>query len=155
MVRSCPHCHAPRPPVSDAYCGDCREPFEEPLPLSPQAVPTPVGSPAPRPASGSKIDRGANLLIGVLLPWGLNLPGLAFLAVAAAVMIGVEAAFGLFSPALVFGVVAFGLDLSYRRAWLGTSLLDFERGGQLIWVPMWGVGVIWVAVGLVHLIQGP
>ncbi len=92
-------------------------------------------------------------LAAVSVPFlGLNLLGIVMLFVAFASLAGAWTAAGRPQAGplnAVFGFLVGGADWSYRKTFLGGSLLD-EAGGRLLNVPLWCWGALWVAIGLVQ-----
>ena len=60
-----------------------------------------------------------------------------------------------FSPkplqTILAGVLVFLIDRSYRQR-LGANLVDYDRGGRIIFIPLWVMGLIWILVGMIQLV---
>jgi hypothetical protein len=89
-------------------------------------------------------------LLDQCLPVGTNLLAILLIAAAYFFALAVEAMLPRTEKGVldaVLGLTCLALDAGLRKAFLHESLLAFDKGGRLIYVPVWMWGVVWIFVG--------
>jgi hypothetical protein len=156
MTTYCPHCDYPLPAVVDAYCPECRGELEEPTPTTPAAATAPDPPPDraisdPRITQTHRQDGTGWRALGWLMPFGFNLAGACIFGAAFTVA---ELAAGTARDGVhqvVFGAAVASLDAAYRAYWLRVPVLNLSHGGRMLWLPIWGFGLLWIGLGLNRL----
>jgi hypothetical protein len=78
---------------------------------------------------------GLALVLAVFVPLGMARAR--FPSIAEGVLIGAG------------GAISLLLDLGLRRALRHESLMEYHRGGRLVYLPVWIWGVLWLLVGAI------
>jgi hypothetical protein len=95
-------------------------------------------------------------ILSIPLPLGTNAVG----AILFFGGFGISAGIGMLARAaegpmtIVGGLLVGGSDVAYRLWLTKCGLLDRERGGTFLFIPIWMFGVFWVALGIAYLVWG-
>jgi hypothetical protein len=84
---------------------------------------------------------------------GTNLLGIVLLL---SIFLGLEAVFARLpnegAKDMLMGITCFATDAGLRKALGHESILEFERGGRVLFLPLWIWGVAWMTIGFGRLL---
>ena len=88
---------------------------------------------------------------------GCNWAGIVVLVIACAVTFGCEALSGETREGLlmmILGPCVFVCDAAYRKLIVRATMLSYEPGGIILWMPAWFMGLVWTCIGGLYTLQG-
>jgi hypothetical protein len=86
-----------------------------------------------------------------------NLPGIVICALAFGAAFGAGYLAGTFEEGplmMIAGPLCVALDVSYRRSRLECRWFHPEAGGNLLLIPIWLLGIVWLVLGAFYTIRG-